>query len=252
MAVLTPWRRTGILGTMSHIPDSRSGDFPASPAPAPSSSGRVRRRQEDRSREMRQRLMDATLRCLAEVGYVGLSISQVAQAAQVSRGAILHHYSTKTELAAAAMLHFFETRYDRLHELLAGHAAPELSLDDRLDVFRREISALFPLNLEIINALRTDNDLRRTVLSPHTPHHAERLAGYKAMFPRLSSERDQETFIAVLVAFLRGLCIESMMRDGQSPDFSDRMFEMFRAMVHLYFAHPQATNGGDAIPASHA
>lgn len=201
---------------------------------------------------MRQRLMDATLRCLAEAGYAGLSISEVAKAAQVSRGAILHHYSTKFELAAAAMHHFFETRFDRLHRLLTGDAAPGLSLDDRLDAFRREIGALFPLNLEIINALRTNADLRQAVLSPHTPRYAERLDGYKAMFPQLRSERDRETFIAVLVAFLRGLCIEAMMREGRHPDFSDRMFEMFRAMVHLYFASQQAADGGDAAPAGRA
>ncbi len=217
--------------------------------PAPSPTGRVRRRQEDRSREMRHRLMNATLRCLAEVGYAGLSISQVAKAAQVSRGAILHHYATKFDLAAAAMHHFFETRFDRLHRLLTEDTASGLSVDDRLDAFRKEIGALFPLNLEIINALRTNADLRDAVLSPHSPRYAERLSGYKAMFPQLGSEREQETFIAVLVAFLRGLYIESMMREDRSPDFPERMFGMFRTMVHLYFERQQAADGGDGPPA---
>ncbi len=189
--------------------------------------------------------MDATLRCLAEVGYAGLSISQVAKAAGVSRGAILHHYATKLDLAAAAMHYFFEARFDRLHDRLAGDASAELSTDERLDAFRGEIAALFPLNLEIINALRTNTDLRNAVLTPRSPRYDERLAGYRAMFPQIRSEKDRETFIAVLVAFLRGLCLESMMRDQRHPEFSERMFEMFRTMVHLYFEQ-QATDGGDA------
>ncbi len=211
--------------------------------PAPPAAGRSRRRQEDRSRDMRHRLMNATLQCLAEVGYAGLSISQVAKAAQVSRGAILHHYATKFDLAAAAMHHFFETRFQRLHHLLSSNAAPGLSIDARLDAFRKEIGELFPLNLEIINALRTNPDLRDAVLSPRRPRYAEQLSGYKAMFPQIRSEQDREIFISLLVAFLRGLCIETMMRDRRHPDVSDRMFEMFRTMVHLYIAHQPIESG---------
>lgn len=216
--------------------------FPAAPAK------RARRRQEDRSREMRDRLLNATLHCLGEMGYAGLSIAQVAQAAQVSRGAVLHHYATKFDLAAAAMQHFFETRFDRLHRLLTEGAPSGLTVDQRLDAFRAEIGTLFPVNLEIINTLRTNPELRQAVLSPDSPRFAERLAGYKAMFPQIRSEAERETFISVLVAFLRGLCLESMMRTRAGrPDPADAMFEMFRRMVHLYFAaQPAAADDGAA------
>jgi AcrR family transcriptional regulator len=202
---------------------------------APAAVRRPRRRQEDRSREMRGRLMDATLRCLRESGYAGLSISHVAEAARVSRGAVLHHYATKFDLAAAAIRHFFETRYDRLQRLTAAGDSGR-GLDERLDAFRGEISTLFPLNLEIINILRTDPALREAVLDPHEQGHEERVAGYKAMFPELPGDLEREIFISVLVAFLRGLGVESLMRGRDGESFVEGMFEMFRRMVHLYFA----------------
>lgn len=200
---------------------------------------------------MRQRVLTSTLHCLADVGYVGLSISQVAKTAGVSRGAVLHHYATKFDLAAAAMQYFFETRFDKLYELLIEGAASNPSIDDRLEAFRSEISDLFPVSLEIINVLRTNPELREAVLGPGSPRFGERLAGYRAMFPQIRSDQDRETFISVLVAFLRGMCIQSMMSAPWRPDPSDRMFEMFRRMAHLYIEDSRSPeDNGTPLPSS--
>lgn len=196
---------------------------------------RVRMRQEDRSRAMQDRLLKATLECLGEVGYAGMAIAVVAERAGVSRGAISHHYATKLELASAAMSYLFEARYERLHQALVVDAPQGLSIDQRLDIFRDEFSKMLPVNLEVINTLRTNAELREKVMSRNTPMYEERVAGYMRMFPEHQLDTDRSTFISVLVAFLRGLCIESLM-DESPGDRINRMFEMFRRMVHLLFA----------------
>ena len=61
-----------------------------------------RKSQEQRSREMRKRLIKATLDCLEEYGYHGTSLPRILDKAGVSRGGWNHHFKTKKELIAAA------------------------------------------------------------------------------------------------------------------------------------------------------
>ncbi len=61
-----------------------------------------RRTQAERSEAMQQKLIAATLDCLVSEGYMGLTIAKITAQAGVSRGAPLHHFSTKDALVEAA------------------------------------------------------------------------------------------------------------------------------------------------------
>jgi len=54
------------------------------------------------SDETRHRIIDATMRCVAEVGYSRATIRQIAQAAQMTSGSLYHYYPTKADLVTAA------------------------------------------------------------------------------------------------------------------------------------------------------
>ncbi|HWJ81261.1 MAG TPA: TetR/AcrR family transcriptional regulator [Nocardioides sp.] len=75
--------------------------------------------QEERTRVMRQRLMEAAFDLLVEKGYGGTTTTLVSERAGVSRGAQLHHFPTKTDLVVATVEHVTERRGE---ELLAAAA----------------------------------------------------------------------------------------------------------------------------------
>lgn len=50
---------------------------------------------------MRKRLIDAAIQCLVEVGYGGTTLQRVTDIADVSRGAFLHHFPTRSQLIIA-------------------------------------------------------------------------------------------------------------------------------------------------------
>src|SRR4029078_1512929 len=81
---------------------------------------RVRVPQEERSRAMRQRLLDATVECLVERGFAGTSTTLVSERAGVSRGAQLHHFPTKNDLVLAAVEHLSEQRGVELQRAADG------------------------------------------------------------------------------------------------------------------------------------
>ena len=75
--------------------------------------------QEERTRAMRQRLLEATVELLVERGWSGTSTTLVSQRAGVSRGAQLHHFPTKNALVLAAVEHLSDLRGQELAEAAA-------------------------------------------------------------------------------------------------------------------------------------
>ena len=63
----------------------------------------VRRTHAERSATTRTALLDATIECLAELGYSGTTTAEVVRRAGLSRGAQVHHFPTKALLIAAAL-----------------------------------------------------------------------------------------------------------------------------------------------------
>jgi AcrR family transcriptional regulator len=76
--------------------------------------------QADRTRAMRQRLLEATVELLVERGFSGTTTTLVSERAGVSRGAQLHHFPTKNDLVVAAVEHLTERRGAELAQTLAG------------------------------------------------------------------------------------------------------------------------------------
>lgn len=61
---------------------------------------KISRSQSDRSSAMRQRLIDACIESLIDVGYARTTTVEVCQRAGVTRGALLHHFASLPALLA--------------------------------------------------------------------------------------------------------------------------------------------------------
>ncbi len=66
--------------------------------------------KQDRSRATRQKLLETTVDCLAELGWAGTSVVVVAERAGVSRGAAQHHFPTREALVTAALRYVADAR----------------------------------------------------------------------------------------------------------------------------------------------
>ncbi len=116
-------------------------------------------RQKAKSLQMHNTIVDAVVDCLNKHGYAATSISRVLEQADVSRGALQHHFRSKEDLIAATAEHL-------MHRSLAVMAAPGVRTRRSL---RRELQDLWSnlihtreylALLEILNAIRTDLPLR--------------------------------------------------------------------------------------------
>ncbi|GAA1777335.1 TetR family transcriptional regulator [Nocardioides hankookensis] len=127
-------------------------------------AGTARVPQEERTRLMRARLLEATVDCLVERGFAGTSTTLVSERAGVSRGAQLHHFPTKNDLVVAAVEHLTEKRATEL--AAAAEALPDGPRHTRavLQVLADHFaSPVFAAALELWVAARTDEALLVTV-----------------------------------------------------------------------------------------
>jgi AcrR family transcriptional regulator len=113
--------------------------------------------QEERTRAMRARLLEATVDLLVEVGFSGTSTTLVAERAGVSRGALMHHVPTKNDLVVAAVAHLTEIRGSELETAVAHLAQGRHRTRAVLEALGEHFaSPVFTAALELWVAARTD------------------------------------------------------------------------------------------------
>lgn len=83
-------------------------------------SGVARRSQEERSSNSRASLIDSAIRHMRERGIAATSMTEIAADANLTRGAIQHHFSSRTELILAAVRELD----DRLSQAFDGYSVP--------------------------------------------------------------------------------------------------------------------------------
>ncbi len=122
--------------------------------------------QAERTLLTRHRLITATVETLIERGYAGTSTNEVADRAGVSRGAMVHHFPSKSALLVAAVEHLAE---ERVSEILREFGSPprprttageiEALVDALWNAFN---GRAYWAALELFVAARTDRELRET------------------------------------------------------------------------------------------
>ena len=125
----------------------------------------AREPQQDRSRATRQRLLEAAVRCLAEHGWTGTTVSVVAESAGVSRGAAQHHFPTREDLVAAAVTHMTEVRMEEIRrhvaELPQGTERTEAVVEVLVRIYT---GTVFRAALQLWVAASADEALRAQIV----------------------------------------------------------------------------------------
>ena len=122
---------------------------------------RAPRTQQQRRDETRRALLDAVVESLIEVGFSRTTTLEVQRRADVSRGALLHHFPSKAELLVAAVDHLAEMRARELKQL-ANQLPEGKSRNDAVIglLWQCFSGAFFQVAMELRTAARTDSELR--------------------------------------------------------------------------------------------
>jgi AcrR family transcriptional regulator len=169
-----------------------------------------RRTQEQRRTETQTLLLDATADALADLGWAGLSTTEVSRRAGVSRGAQQHHYPTKMVLVAAALEHLLEKLREEYQDAYDALPDERRNVSGALDLFwdtLRQPPAMALLELAL--AGRTDETLRE--LSAGLNERVVQIVRevFDELFPAALPEELAGTAIRALFALLVGLSLQN-------------------------------------------
>lgn len=171
-----------------------------------------RRKNVDRSAATRRQILEATIQCLDQWGYGAVTNIKVADAAGVSRGAMMHHFPTRQALIVATV----EFAYASQSVFRAAELA---KLASGLDRFRRIMDLSFAtqrmpegmaLN-EIRIGSRSDPEIREAV----TPMMSTISEDYVRMIAEVAKEaglrpdRELRGLIGTVAMATRALAINT-------------------------------------------
>jgi AcrR family transcriptional regulator len=155
-----------------------------------------------KSLRTRARILDAAMRLFAQIGYHAATNGLIADAAKLTRGAMLYHFATREELVEAAVTHI-EVARARLFEeaarasAAAGQDASEAAIDAYWALLQE---APFVAFAELESAARTEPMLRARLAAAQAAFDRAQVGGFGALVqagedPRFQTSRDLGRFL---------------------------------------------------------
>jgi len=194
--------------------------------------------QAQKSAMTRDKILEAAVDCFIHLGYTNVTTAKVASAAGVSRGAMLHHFPSKTELIQAAteylhgkLLEDFTSRVRKIPTNLRGKKHRRAGLDAYWDHLS---SDLFMAYHELCVAGRTDPELRRILESTTVEFDRHTRESTMALFSEWSDRGDRFLLAMDVTKFLmEGMAVGQMVSNREDRVrrllnyLGDRLEEIF-------------------------
>lgn len=232
---------------------------------------RAPRTQQQRREETRRALLDAAVQSLIEVGFARTTTLEVQRRADVSRGALLHHFPSKAELLVAAVDHLAEMRaremkafasqlpperadraeqperierVDRVAPEAGENGEPVPGGDPRtsavLDLLWQCFSGtFFKVSMELRTAARTDPELRRVLTTAERSLRDRIVAQSRTLFGRAVAEHPGlERALDLTLQLMIGAAMTSVLH-GQSSQLDD-LIDDWKALFPLVLANASA------------
>lgn len=189
---------------------------------------RAPRTQQQRRDGTRRALLDATVESLIEVGFARTTTLEVQRRADASRGALLHHFPSKTELLVAAVDHLAEMRAAELKVLAAGLPDGRSRTDAVLDLLWQCFSGtFFQVAMELRTAARTDHELRPVLVAAERSLRDRIVAQARKLFGKgVSDHPGLERAIDFTLQFMIGAAMTSVLHEDARLDLLIEDFKL--------------------------
>ena len=212
---------------------------PAPDAPAaarattvkPGTGKMVQAKTTPKSLRTRRRILDAAMRLFAERGYHASSNADVAEAADLTRGAMLYHFPTREDLVEAAIDHIQQRRTEAFeaaaHEQERHGDATDQAVDAYWELLQQ---APFKAFAELEAVARTDPDLARRIAPAQAAFDHAQIGSLSSLLlagsgARFQTGRDLARFM------LEGLARATLTYDGE--DRTERLLTAIKRITRV-------------------
>jgi len=174
------------------------------------SNGAGRRTQAERRETTRQKLLDATIACLTNLGYARTTTTEVCSRAGVSQGALFKHFPSKIALVSAAAEHLFAA----LRDQYAAEFGAVTAKGDRIEAAVRVLWRIMDqphlhAAFELYLAARTDAELASSLRPVALKHRRNLQQLGRDLFPQAAAAAgdDFDLILGVLIDAMQGAAL---------------------------------------------
>jgi len=178
--------------------------------------------QARKSRETQKAILEATIKCFVDYGYVQTTLARIAEHANVSRGAMSHHYDSRQDVIFSAVAYLYEKRLREYRKLISA-ATKGFSHRADADVTRagleQTVRALwkyfnlpsYKAHVELYVAARTDVELAAVMEPLEREYEAEIPRIIRSLFPVWEQMEEARELLSDLLLFtLKGMSTSYM------------------------------------------
>lgn len=170
-------------------------------------SPRVQQRQLTR-----QRLLNAAVTSLIEVGVARTTTLEVQRRSGASRGALLHHFPSHAAMLSATIEELVRRNDEAVHQARMEMGASA----DPLELAIKTLAAMsaqpaFMAELELWATSRTDPDLRAAIQEAERRARSERERVIAELFAPISDKPNCDLVVEMSIEFIRGLALTSLL-----------------------------------------
>ena len=198
-------------------------------------SRKSRGKQARKSEATRRLIIDTTIRCLARYGYHDTTYVRISEESGMSRGAMRHHFPSRTDVMRATIEHLHEKRLSAFRK--AASSIPEDRLRTRANIealWQHVNHPVFMVFIDLALAARKDRELA-TMFKP-AQENFRRECYYAALelFPEWLKHREQlRTAIDMALYMMEGMVLDNLSPDGERAgvllDFLGHELDVLRA-----------------------
>lgn len=194
--------------------------------------------RERRGAATRKQILDVTVRSIVNVGYAALTTTMIADSAQVSRGAMLHHFPSKEAIMHDTVRYLFERRLSAFEKTV--NAIPRVGdrIKASIEAFWKQVShPYFIAFFELTVAARTDKGLLE-ILAPCQQALDERgLDLAQALFPEVDRNR-LALGMALSQGIIEHLAVQRIQR--KSSELDRRLLEYLEQQIRELYGLEKA------------
>ena len=197
----------------------------------PSSPAKVRRTNAAMTFETQANILQSTIASLAEHGYAGTTMSNIAGRVGLSRAALIYHYENK-HMLMTAVIGFI---YDEMTQIYREAAHPSLTPSERMlaivDASFRFTSTNSQIaQIELLLAARRDPDFRNEVAPVIAARDHAFQDAWHLMAKEIGGNQDRLDLIRdFAVSVFRGITINRSLSTGM--DSFDRQHALLRKLL---------------------
>jgi AcrR family transcriptional regulator len=169
---------------------------------------KTRRTQAARKATTRGILIDATIRCLVDLGHAKTTTSEIVARARMSQGALFKHFATKEALLSAAAEELCSSLFPKFRRAMRHHRSGK----DPLERAIRGLWSVFETNEvrvlhELYAAAPTEPALREALAPIVAKHRKHILEEARSLFPDLAESPTFERSLEIIVAAMQGAAL---------------------------------------------